>query len=76
MLAAPGVPWVLAADWNVEPQELAALGLLERHAAVVVHSGSPATSGSTPRNLDYFVCSKQAGGPHREGLAGAEALPQ
>eukprot|EP00974_Lingulodinium_polyedra_P042994 4127984-Lingulodinium_polyedra.AAC.1 len=61
MLATLGAPWILAADWNMEPQELSALGLLERHATAVAHSGAPATNGPTPRNLDYFVCPKQVG---------------
>ena len=61
-LSAIGLPFLIGADWNMEPVALAETGWLGRlRAAVVRLPGVQVTcsSGNKGRLLDYFVCSQE-----------------
>ena len=45
-------PWILAADFNMDPETLAASGWLELVGGTIMHSNQP-TCGNA--NYDYFV---------------------
>ena len=55
LLDAVDGPWVVAADWQVPPDELTATGLPERVGGVVVAPSVPTCGKHT---LDYFVVSR------------------
>ena len=50
-------PFVLAADWNCTPKELAATGFLKLIGGHVVHPVNKTCTAGKGRILDYFVVS-------------------
>ena len=54
-LAGINGPWVIGADWNFTPSELAGTGWLELVGGAIVAPGGPTCNGKV---YDYFVVSK------------------
>ena len=59
LVRSAGKPWVIAADWQNTPDELAATGWVEAVAGAIAACGLPTCYGAgQPREFDLFVIDK------------------
>ena len=57
-LAETGLPWILAGDWNMSPEDLCRTGFLDKARGVVLQEPSAAATCLQGKGsvIDYFVC--------------------